>query len=355
MENQNRIWHGIGVMSGTSLDGLDLAYCVFYGDEKFEIKAFESIPYPEEVNLLLQSAYEATGEDLKNAETLYSDFIGDSLIRFMNHHEIQPQFIALHGHTIYHQPDRKMTYQMINGHIILEKTQTTTIFDFRSLDVALGGNGAPLVPIGDKYLFSEYDACLNIGGFANISAELQKEYVAFDVCPANIILNQLASEKGKSFDKDGEMARSGNISMPLLDKLNKLDYYAKSPPKSLGREWLEEAFITRMHGYGFEEKIATAAEHCAIQIAKSFDILGAKKVLCTGGGAMNRYLVERIKHHSPANLIIPEKKLIEGKEALIFAYLGKRRLENKINVMASATGASRNSSSGIILSPSQIY
>jgi len=355
MENQIRIWHGIGVMSGTSLDGLDLAYCIFYGDRKFEMKVFESIPYPEEISLLLQSAYESTGEDLKNAETLYSDFVGDTLVQFMNRHEIDPEFIALHGHTIYHQPDRKMTYQMINGHMILEKTQITTIYDFRSLDVALGGNGAPLVPIGDKHLFSEYDACLNIGGFANISAELNRNHVAYDICPANIILNQLAQEKGKVFDEDGEMARNGNISRALLDKLNNLDYYSKSPPKSLGREWLEEAFTNRMHGFGFEEKIATATEHCAIQIAESFDLLGASKVLCTGGGAMNEYLIERIIHHSTVNLIIPEKKLIEGKEALIFAYLGKRRLENKINVLASATGASRNTSSGIILSASQIY
>jgi anhydro-N-acetylmuramic acid kinase len=355
MENQDRIWHGIGVMSGTSLDGLDLGYCLFYGDHRFEIKVFESIPYPDEMSLLLQSAYEATGEDLKNAETFYSDFVGDSLVQFINKHDLEPEFIALHGHTIYHQPERKMTYQMLNGHIILEKTEITTIFNFRSLDVALGGNGAPLVPLGDKYLFSEYDACLNIGGFANISAEVNQEYIAYDICPANIILNRLSSEKGKAFDKDGQMAREGNISNPLLNALNALDYYAKPAPKSLGREWVDQAFNSRMHGFGFQERISTITEHCAIQIARSFDQLGAKKVLCTGGGAFNKYLIERIRHHSAAELIIPEKKLIEGKEALIFAFLGKRRLENKINVLSSATGASRDSSSGIILAPSQLY
>jgi len=342
-------------MSGTSLDGLDLAYCVFYGDNKFEIKVFESIPYPDEISLLLRSAYEATGEDLKNAETFYSDFVADSLVKFMNSHDLEPEYIALHGHTIYHQPERKMTYQMLNGHIVLEKTDITTIFDFRSLDVALGGNGAPLVPIGDKYLFSEYDACLNIGGFANISGEVNQEYIAYDICPANIILNRLASEKGKAFDKDGVMAREGNISTPLLKSLNALDYYSKPAPKSLGREWVDQVFNSRMHGFGFEERIATITEHCAIQIAKSFDEINAKKVLCTGGGAFNKYLVERIQYHSAADLVIPDKKMIEGKEALIFAFLGKRRLENKINVLSSATGASRDSSSGIILSPSQLY
>jgi len=342
-------------MSGTSLDGLDLAYCVFHGDKKFEMKVFESIPYPEEISLLLQSAYEATGEDLKNAETYYSDFVADTLLEFIDHHKIHPEYIALHGHTIYHQPARKMTYQMLNGHIVLEKTGTVIVYDFRSLDVALGGNGAPLVPIGDKYLFSDYDACLNIGGFANISAEVDKEIVAYDICPANIVLNQIASEKGETFDRNGEFARKGIVSSALLNQLNSIDYYSKSAPKSLGREWLEETFIQKMHGFSFDERIATATEHCAIQIGKSAERLGVRKVLCTGGGVMNKYLMERINHHSKAELAVPEKNIIEGKEALIFAYLGKRRLEGKINVLASVTGASGNSCSGIVLNPSQVY
>jgi len=342
-------------MSGTSLDGLDLAYCVFYGDHEWEIKVFESISYPDEISLLLQSAYDATGEDLKNAETSYSDFVADALVNFINTHDLEPEFIALHGHTIYHQPERNMTCQMLNGHIILEKTQITTIYDFRSLDVALGGNGAPLVPIGDKYLFSEYDACLNLGGFANISGQLNQKYIAYDVCPVNIILNRLASEKGKAFDEDGQMAREGNVSSPLLDGLNALPYYSRPAPKSLGREWVDQSFNSRMHGFGFKERIATTTEHSAIQIARSIEHLNAKKVLCTGGGTFNKYLIERIRNHSTANLIIPDKKLIEGKEALIFALLGKRRLENKINVLSSATGASKDTCSGIILSPSQIY
>lgn len=342
-------------MSGTSLDGLDLVYCSFQDDYRFEIDVFESVSYPDEISLLLQSAYEATGEDLKNAETSYSDFVADSLINFITKNELEPEFIALHGHTIYHQPDRKMTYQMLNGHIVLEKTGITTIFDFRSLDVALGGNGAPLVPIGDKYLFSKYDACLNIGGFANISSEINQEYIAFDICPANIILNQIAMEKGHAFDKDGELARNGTLSTALLEALNALDYYSKPFPKSLGREWVEETFSSRLHNYGFNEKMATVTQHCALQIAKSIDALGARTVLCTGGGVMNQYLVERIREGTTAQLFIPERELIEGKEALIFAFLGKRRLENKINVLASATGASRNSSSGIVLPSSQIY
>jgi len=342
-------------MSGTSLDGLDLAYCIFYGDEKFELKHFKSIPYPEEISLLLQSAYESSGEDLKNAETSYSDFVGDSIMQFMNHPDVDPEFIALHGHTIYHQPNRKMTFQLLNGHIVLEKTRMTTIYDFRSLDIALGGNGAPLVPIGDKYLFSEFDACLNIGGFANISAELNGRYVAFDICPANIVLNQIASEKGMEYDKDGSLARQGKVSAILLDQLNSLEYYSKSYPKSLGREWLEESFLKRMSSFNFEERIATATVHCAMQIARSINSLKAKSVLCTGGGVLNTYLLESIQKETDAELVIPEKNIIEGKEALIFAFLGKRRLENQINILASATGASANSSSGIVLYPYQIH
>jgi len=342
-------------MSGTSLDGLDLAYCIFYGDEKFELKHFKTIAYPEEISLLLQSAYESTGEDLKNAETSYSDFVADSITQFMNMSDINPEFIALHGHTIYHQPSRKMTYQLLNGNIILERTRITTVYDFRSLDIALGGNGAPLVPIGDKYLFSEYDACLNIGGFANISAEMDGKYTAYDICPANIVLNQLASEKGLEYDKDGSLAQQGTVSPILLDQLNALEYYSKKPPKSLGREWLDESFLKRMSRFNFEERIATATEHCAIQIAKSINSIEANTVLCTGGGVLNVHLMKRIENHSNAKLCIPERNIIDGKEALIFAFLGKQRLENKINVLASVTGATANSSSGTVLYPSQIY
>lgn len=354
MNNQMRNWRGIGVMSGTSLDGLDIAYCTFQGDEQFKIDNFESVPYPDEIRLLLKSAYDATGEDLKNAETIYSDYLADQLVLFIKKYSAKPEFIACHGHTIFHQPERRMTFQMLNGNILLHKTRTTIVFDFRSLDLALNGNGAPLVPIGDKFLFSDYDACLNIGGFANISCRSETEIMAYDICPANIILNEIALEKGLDYDIDGNLAKEGKLSSALLNQLNGIGYYQRKPPKSLGREWLEEKFLPRLQGFTFEKRITSTTEHIAVQIASSINEIKAQTVLCTGGGVWNKYLIDRISHHTDSKLIIPQKEIVEGKEALIFAYMGKRRLENKINVLSSATGAQSDSCSGIVLTPAQI-
>ena len=341
-------------MSGTSLDGLDLAFCKFTDDDKYEIVSFQSVPYPEDIALLHKTVHESEGEDLKNTETYYSDFVAQELVRFINGLEQEPQFIACHGHTVFHQPERKMTFQMLNGHIVLEHTGITTIFDFRSLDIALGGNGAPLVPIGDKNLFSEWDGCLNIGGIANISTDYNGQRRAFDICPANIVLNKLANEQDLPFDKDGNLARNGIINEQLLNNLNDLDFYKLFEAKSLGLEWIEDHFLPRLHGYNFQERITTCTEHMAIQIANSIEKLGARRILCTGGGVFNNYLIERIKAHTDTLIHRPDRNLIEAKEALIFAYLGKLRLENKVNVLASFTGAKNDSCSGIVLNSSQL-
>ncbi|MFW5831896.1 MAG: anhydro-N-acetylmuramic acid kinase, partial [Prolixibacteraceae bacterium] len=223
-----------------------------------------------------------------------------------------------------------------------------TIADFRTGDVALGGQGAPLVPVGDRLLFSQYESCLNLGGFANISFEKEGKRVAFDICPANFILNDLARKLGKSFDESGELGRQGTIDNQLLEKLNRLDFYTQTPPKSLGKEWMDSHFfpIIEESNLSVQDKLRTAYEHIAIQIAKTAPAEG--KMLVTGGGAFNTFLLEKFKEYMKCEIIIPSSEIINYKEALVFAFLGLLRHLGEINCYASVTGASRDSSSGVI-------
>jgi anhydro-N-acetylmuramic acid kinase len=244
-----------------------------------------------------------------------------------------------------------MTLQIGSGAEIAAITGIKTICDFRSTDVALGGQGAPLVPFGDEILFGKYDYCLNLGGYSNISFRKNQKRTAFDISPCNIILNSIANEKGKSFDDKGMMAASGKCDSKLLKSLNDLKFYKSKKNKSLGNEWLEKNIlpIIKKNKLKTEDKLNTLVEHIAIQISKNIE--KGKSVLTTGGGAFNDYLVERIRFHSKARIIIPEKKLINFKEALIFALLGYMREQNFVNTFANSTGAKRNSSGGAVYFP----
>jgi anhydro-N-acetylmuramic acid kinase len=241
-----------------------------------------------------------------------------------------------------------LTFQAGNGACISALTGIATVTDYRRADVTLGGQGAPLVPAGDEFLFSEFDYCLNLGGFANISYRSGKQRIAYDICPVNIILNQLAGQKGKIFDRDGLEGSSGNINNELLARLNDLDFYRLKPPKSLGREWLENEFIPVLdkHDLPAADKMRTVYEHIAGHIAS---IPRKKKImLVTGGGAHNKFLMDLIRKHCQAECIVPDKSLVDFKEAIIFAFLGLLRLRNEINCFASVTGASRDSCCGVI-------
>jgi len=217
------------------------------------------------------------------------------------------------------------------------------------MDIALGGQGAPLVPIGDRLLFSEYDFCLNLGGFANISFESENKRIAYDICPVNIILNELASKTGVAFDKDGEIGKSGTIHSELLNTLNNISYYHQKHPKSLGKEWLTSNFSPFLEDFNIplNDKIRTLYEHISHQITNSITI-GNAKILITGGGAHNVFLIDLLKQKTKANIVIPTNEIIDFKEALVFAFLGLRRLRGEINCLASVTGAVKDCSGGII-------
>jgi anhydro-N-acetylmuramic acid kinase len=350
-------------MSGTSLDGVDIAYCTFSrveGKWNYIIEKATTIPYPIDWKTRLSELETQSALSFVRTDAEYGHYLGQIVREFLVKHNLHPDFIASHGHTIFHQPERKLTSQIGKGSAIAAETGIPVICDFRSTDVALGGQGAPLVPIGDRLLFEKYTYCLNLGGFANISFEEDKIRIAFDVCPANIVLNDFASHFQKEFDEHGDIARIGSLFLPLLEALNKIEFYYNAPPKSLGKEWVIANIhpVLQQFNIPVRDKLRTFVEHIAIQIAnvikdynqrlKRNDDIPPSSVLITGGGAFNDFLVERIRTLTPIEIVLPDSVTINFKEALIFAFLGVLRWEVKINCLKSCTGASRDNSGGAI-------
>jgi anhydro-N-acetylmuramic acid kinase len=347
----------IGIMSGTSLDGLDLCYVefTFNGKWDFSIIASDCIRYDEQWASDLGNAHTFSSEKLEVLGKDFGRYTGNQVNAFLKKFGLaKPDMVCSHGHTVFHEPAKKFTLQIGDGQAIAEICGITTVSDFRSLDVSLGGQGAPLVPIGDELLFSSSTACLNLGGFSNISFRENGERRAFDICPVNIILNPLANALGKPFDEDGAMARSGKLDETLLKELNSLPIYSGTERPSLAREWLEHVFVPLVEraSSSTQDKLRTVTEHAAQQISMVVNAKAAGgSVLVTGGGAKNGFLMERLSALSNAKIIAPEIEIVDYKEALIFAFLGVLRMRNETNVLRSVTGASRDSSSGVISHP----
>lgn len=343
--------HCIGLMSGTSLDGLDICYVRFDSEQDFEIISALTIEYPEKWKYKLKSAYHWKSEDLLALDVEYGYFLGREVARFIALHSIEKlNFVASHGHTIFHQPNRNFTLQIGHGAAIRSKLNVPIVCDFRTQDVVLGGQGAPLVPIGDELLFERYDACLNLGGFSNISMNRGGKRIAFDICPVNLILNHLANQLGYAFDCDGKIASKGVLNKELFDRLNELEYYQLDQPKSLGYESVEQLYLPLIESYKIpvEDQLHTYTQHIVYQIHKTTKQYTIDNILVTGGGAKNTFLMQLFSEFFSTKIIIPDNQLIDYKEALIFAFLGWRRLQNKTNCLASVTGAKFDHSSGII-------
>ena len=345
----------IGLMSGTSLDGLDVALCSFEeknGQMQFAIEQAYTYDYSKDWKIRLQSAVSLSGEELTNLDADYGYYLADCVLDFIQKFDCQEvDYIASHGHTVFHQPQNNFTLQIGSGAHIFAKTQIPVIADFRTQDVAMGGQGAPLVPIGDKLLFSDFDYCLNLGGFSNVSFEKDGQRIAFDIVAVNIVLNKLAEQEGFAYDNAGEMGRKGKLLPHLLEQLNNLPYYKQTAPKSLGYEWVEKEIfpLLDMQQNSIADLMATMYEHIAIQIGSV--LKGAsKKVLVTGGGAYNTFLMEKIKEYASANITQADDLIISYKEALIFAFLGYLKIQHKNNVLASVTGAAKDHIAGIIYS-----
>lgn len=350
----------LGIMSGTSVDGIDFALAKFKKEEswKFEIIEAKTVLYPKKWQQKLRKAVDFSPEELAQLDEEYTEYLAAATNDFIRKHKTEHiDAIASHGHTILHRPENGITYQIGNKKELAQRIGKLVVCDFRVQDVQLGGQGAPLVPIGDALLFGDYDACVNIGGFANISFQKNGERIAFDICPTNIVLNHFAEKLGVDYDKDGELASKGNIDQMLLKKLNTLPFYEAKPPKSLGLEWVKQHIFPLIEDAGLDPQtiIATFTEHMAVQISHLLtDFSNEKadlKILITGGGAYNGYLINRLKALTSIEIIVPEPQIVEFKEALIFAFMGVLRLRNTVNVLKSVTGASKNHCSGIIFTP----
>lgn len=343
----------IGVMSGTSLDGIDFVYIHFnkiFKSWSFSILKAETFSYNEKWRNTLNNAFNFNEQELEKLNENYTEFLAKQIQYFIEKNKIvEIDFICSHGHTILHQPENGFTLQIGNLPKISSSLKKTVVCDFRVQDVQLGGQGAPLVPIGDELLFSEYDYCLNLGGFSNISFSSKGSRIAFDISPVNIVLNFFSEKIGLEYDKGGKLAESGKICENLLTELNSISFYKKSFPKSLGKEFIQEEILPTIEKYNLSinDILRTFVEHIAIQIT---DVVKTNtKVLITGGGAYNSFLINQLKNLSPkVNWKIPNDNLIQFKEALIFGFLGILRLRNEINTLASVTGASENHSAGII-------
>jgi anhydro-N-acetylmuramic acid kinase len=353
-------YKALGMMSGTSMDGVDLACCLFnLHDDKwsFKIEAAGTLTYDSYWKKRLAGAHLLSGRKLLDLDIDYGNYLGGLARDFCGKNSFAPGLIASHGHTVFHQPEKGVTFQVGNGLAMAVKTGLPVVHDFRSLDVSLGGQGAPLVPVGDRLLFEDYDICLNLGGFSNVSFEKDNRRIAFDISPCNIVLNHFAGKTGLAFDEDGKNARQGSVHDKLLRQLDRLKYYRKEGPKSLGREWLEKEFIPVIDPFDLcvDDVLRTSTEHIAGRIAGVIAEQGkqaSSKILITGGGARNSFLMERISETAGVDLRIPDTLLIDFKEALVFAFLGILRSRGEINTLSSVTGATRDSSGGIICYPS---
>jgi anhydro-N-acetylmuramic acid kinase len=346
----------IGVMSGTSLDGIDLVYAKFCLDEtwSFEIVHAQTVEYHSYWYDTLKELVNKSIKELKEIDTNYTEYLANVIKNFITKYQIKNiDAICSHGHTALHQPENKLTYQIGNKPVLAQLLKEIVVCDFRVQDVELGGQGAPLVPIGDELLFSEFDFCLNLGGFANISMNFKGTRIAYDICPVNIVLNHYVGKFGLNYDDEGKIASKGNISVDLLNQLNALDFYKATYPKSLGLEWVNTNIFPLIDTLELEiqDILKTFVEHIAIQIASEINKKNTSTVLITGGGVYNVYLIDRIKVHSIQKLIVPKKKVIEFKEALIFGFLGLQKLRNEVNCLKSVTGAIKDHSSGKIFLP----
>ena len=349
MKKKNTI---IGLMSGTSLDGLDIACCEFAfcgGKWNYNILSAHTYSYSDEWKEKLQTLSQQNAFTYAKTHVEYGHLMGQFVKKFMTDYAVNADYIASHGHTIFHQPHIGLTAQIGDGAALAAVSGLPVICDFRYMDVALGGQGAPLVPIGDKLLFADYQYCLNIGGIANISFDEQGVRMAYDISPANMALNYFANKMGLLYDKDGDCSRKGQLKTDLFNELNALDFYQSYTAKSLGREWFETVFLPLVLQYHYttEDALRTLVEHIAFQIGKVCKQKG--NILITGGGAKNRFLVERMAYHIPhCRICIPDSLLIDYKEALVFAFLGLLRIQEKTNCLQSVTGAKKDSVGGAV-------
>lgn len=344
-------------MSGTSLDGIDLCLAEFKqinSSWEHTILASQTDSYSKKWENKLRNIENEAAVELAQLDFEYGKLLGFHAKEFLTEHNLTANLIASHGHTIFHQIEKGFTYQLGHGAAIAAASDKLCINDFRSLDVALGGQGAPLVPFGDEHLFSLFEACVNLGGIANFSLNQNGTRIAYDICVCNMVLNYFTNKYfSVPYDKNGQISRTGNLILTLYDKLNTLGFFNTKPPKSLGKEWVHETIIPLMEEESapLADKLFTFSSHVAFQIARNLKSNGvSKNILFTGGGSKNLFLMELLRKQG-LDFSLPDEKTIDFKEALIFAFLGLNRYLGITNTLKSVTGAVRDSSGGCIYYP----
>lgn len=356
------VYKVIGLMSGSSLDGLDIAFVELQengGKWSYEILQGDCYEYDEIWMDKLKHAISLNALDYQLLHTEYGHYLGQQVNTFIERNKLHHQvnLISSHGHTTFHRPDKLMTGQLGDGAAIAAETQLPVVTDLRAMDVAFGGQGAPIVPIGEKMLLGDYTYFLNLGGIANVSANINEVFTAFDICAANRVLNMLASEKGLVYDEGGNIAASGKVNDTLIQKLNELEYYKLPHPKSLANDFGTDLVfpIVKQASITIEDAMRTYVEHIALQIKNaivSFNLQAtAGRLLATGGGAFNSFLIKRLKEvlqELNIEVVIPDENLIKYKEAVVMALMGTLRWREEYNVLASVTGSKRNSIGGAL-------
>ncbi|MDZ4667125.1 MAG: anhydro-N-acetylmuramic acid kinase [bacterium] len=350
-QNHYRVF---GLMSGSSLDGVDIACCDFNWDGQnwlYNIIAGKTYPYSDMWVARLQQLPQQSIEIFPKTHAFYGRYLGQLVKQFAEETQLKADFVASHGHTIFHQPNVGFTAQIGDGAAISATCGLPVVCDFRSMDLALGGQGAPLVPIGDALLFAGFEGCLNLGGISNISFKQENKVVAFDISPCNLVFNQLAQALGQPYDNKGHMAQSAMPSDELVQALNLLPYYQQSGARSLGVEWLNQniwPLLDQFPHLNELEKMASLSKHISFQIAKVINEVKLNRILLTGGGAFNDFLIQQIRQQCQAEIHIPSLELVQFKEALIFAFLGVLRISNQNNVLCSVTGSQRDHVAGAL-------
>ncbi len=346
----------IGLMSGTSGDGLDIAYCTFEKKQhwSYQFHIGLTIPFPKKLGEDLKYAHQMDSLSLALLDVEFGKWMGEEVQIMVNENGIKVDAVCSHGHTVFHQPQKGISLQIGNGWSLHQACGLPVINDFRMLDVQLGGQGAPLVPIGDQLLFGNFDYCINLGGIANISMDDRGKRIAFDICPFNLLLNPYAEVLGKPYDEDGEIAKGGKVLENVLHELNGLPFYKIQGAKSLGREDLEAYFeiLDRDENHAPQDILRTLVEHYVVQIKSTLSSSKSKKksILITGGGAFNKFFVENLDAsiQSRYDILKADESIINFKEALIFGFLGVLRMRGESNCLASVTGATKDNCGGIV-------
>ncbi len=355
----------LGIMSGSSLDGIDLAIVRFQQDLngiQWEYLATGQVPFEPRLQSTLQQAPNLTAKALFDLESDFNTFCGRMAVEFIAKKGIAVEGIASHGHTIFHEPDRGYSIQIGNGGVLAALTGLPCMTDFRASDVALGGQGAPLAPVVEKHLFDEWQYFINLGGIANISSHGDDNVIAFDICPCNQILNYIAGRKGMPYDKGGAMAARGSVIGSLVKKWSSLDYFSRSHPKSLDNSWVRDHFFDDLVDprYDILDLARTAVEFITQQVShaivktRDFHPTAQPEVVTTGGGTHNLFLVERLRKallSENFQLHVPSMEIIDYKEALLMAFMGFLRMTNQENTLPSVTGASGPSRAGALYIP----